>query len=149
MEFFGGIFVVIALVAGAVFLQILLSRKRNKLPGLILPIASFGVSIAAVIIVVSIALSPASPAEAAAATMEDGEIAGEEVPLMDQPEETSSLAAAIAATFLLYNIPTAALLAIYAFFRLMRKRPRIAHAAPTPRPSRSAGPEYTSKKIKL
>lgn len=85
--------VLLLFIAGIVWLQIFLSKKKSKVPGIILPSISF---IYSLMMVLSIA---------AFQTMKDGEVFG-----------------LIASTLLLSNIPTIILIAIYIAAREKIKR---------------------------
>ena len=102
--------------AGVILLQIFLSKKESKWAGLILPIISFGISLLGVMgIFVFFAFSATSM------HMADGEIIEETV---TQIGDVSSIIATAIYVFLLGNIPTAILAAIYAACRGKRNKQR-------------------------
>jgi len=86
--------ILLALFAGIVVLQIYLSKKDNKWVGLILPFISFGISLLALLAVLLFSA------------------------------HTGSIIGSAIYIFLLYNIPTGVLLAIYAGCRGKKKRQR-------------------------
>ena len=101
---------------GVIVLQVFLSRKDNKWAGLILPIISFGISLLAVLGI------------AALSFMSRTETLMENVVIIEQTvmpmEVTASNIVGMVYVFLLNNIPTAVLLAIYAACRGKRNRQR-------------------------
>lgn len=98
---------------GAVFLQIFLSKARSKLPGLILPIVTFGYSL---FMILSFAMFNHSKTT----VIENGAIIEQRVTsLLGDP---MSVASSMAFAFLLCNISTGILLAIYFTVRNRRKR---------------------------
>jgi len=89
--------IVFLIVAGIVWLQVFSSKKESKWPGLIMPLICLLISLLAVFGLVSFA--PLDPTEGA-----------------------RSVIFSALYIFVLYNIPTAVLLAIYAGFRNRRKK---------------------------
>lgn len=89
------IIVFVLILAGIVVLQIFLSRRVSRLPGLVLPLLSLLFSF---LVISNIAAEPDSTAV--------------------------QLAGMLAASFLIYNIPTLILLAIYFACRESRKKQR-------------------------
>ena len=106
--------VLLALGVGIILLQIYLSKKENKWSGLVLPIISFCISLIAVF---NIAAYTTTGSLSLQTLDEDGVVIQEEVletqnttqPVQDMP----SLIFRVGSVFLLYNIPTIVLLAIY------------------------------------
>jgi hypothetical protein len=110
------IIIFVALCAGAVMLQIFLSRKENKWLGLILPLIFFLFSL------LMVAETPAYESTEIKRVAENGEI---DMVVESHPVpigSTSSVIFSIVTIFLMFNIPTAILLAIYAACREKRKR---------------------------
>ena len=107
----------LAVGAGIVILQIFLSKKESKWSGLILPIIAFCFSL---FIIMSIALFAIVPGTGEVS--QDGVIIEQFIlpPLMNASEAIT----VIAINFLLCNIPTAILLAIYAACRDKYNRQR-------------------------
>ena len=108
--------VLLLIGAGVIVLQVFLSRSESKWPGLILPAIAFCFSLIAVMSMVLFSVSTHE------VLSENGVIIEERVatPLMDIP----SMIATTGSTLLLFNIPTAVLLAIYAACRGKRNRQR-------------------------
>ena len=102
--------------AGLIVLQIFLSKKENRWAGLILPIISFCISLIALLSIA--AFSVLTQTETVA---ENGVIIEQTV---QSATATSSFIVTIVYVFLLYNIPTAVFLAIYAACRGKRNRQR-------------------------
>ena len=109
----------LALGAGIIVLQIFLSKKESKWAGLILPIITFLISIVAVLGIAVFSVMPG----ATEVIVENGVEIQQALPgaTTSQPMGTGALIATIAYVLLLYNIPTAVLLAIYAACRGKRK----------------------------
>lgn len=103
--------VLLALGAGTILLQIFLSKKENKWLGLILPILSLCISLIAVFGIAAFTTITTTPQ----VVNENGIVIQEAAPeTTTQPiQSTSSLIFTVGSVFLLYNIPTAVLLAIY------------------------------------
>jgi hypothetical protein len=115
-----GVFVILIFLlifgVAVIALQIFLSRKESKWAGLILPIISFGVSLIALVgAVIFSVFTEASELVA------DGEIVERTVTKITGIPTITGTAVYV---FLLYNIPTAVLLAIYAGCRGKRNRQR-------------------------
>ena len=109
----------IAIMGGFVVLQIFLSKKESKWPGLILPIITVSVALLAA---VGIILFSASTGVVSGGVIGgDGPIEQFETTTV-QIADTSSIIILAVYTFLFMNIPTAILLIIYAAFRGKRKR---------------------------
>lgn len=104
----------LALCIGVILLQVFFSKKENKWFGLILPIISLCISLIAVF---GIAAYTTTGILSVQEFDENGVIVSEEVietPDTAQPtQDTASLIFTIISIFLLYNIPTIVLLAIY------------------------------------
>jgi hypothetical protein len=113
----------LAVGAGVIILQIFLSRKENKWAGLILPLISFLISLT---VVTGLLLFTSVTVTESRTVMENGEVMEQAVP--QPPTQQTADAGALILTgtyiFLLYNIPTAALLAAYAAGRGKLKRRR-------------------------
>lgn len=115
--------VLLALGVGIILLQIYLSKKENKWSGLVLPIISFCISLIAVF---NIAAYTTTGSLSLQTLDEDGVVIQEEVletqnttqPVQDMP----SLIFTVGSVFLLYNIPTIVLLAIYFGCREKRRQ---------------------------
>ena len=105
----------LALCAGIIILQIFLSKMENKWFGLILPMISFGISLLVLLAVLLFTVSTGTTTN-----MVNGEI----VYQTQQIAATSSIILTALYVFLLYNIPTGVLLAIYAACRGKHKKKR-------------------------
>ena len=101
--------VLLALGVGIIILQIFLSKKENKWLGLILPFVSFIISL---MVLLGVLLFSASTGTMT--TTVDGEIVEQAT---RQITTTSSIIASAVYVFLLFNVPTGVLLAIYAACR--------------------------------
>ena len=97
--------VFLALCAGAIVLQIFLSKKENKWLGLILPIISFGISMFVVLGLVFF-----TPTTSTQTLMMNGEIVEQTV---TQVGDAGAAVATAVFAFLLWNIPTGVFLTIY------------------------------------
>ena len=106
----------IAIPIGIIFFQIYLSRKENRWLGLILPFISFGISLFALFGILLLSVS-----QETTTAMVDGEIVEQVVVQMN---ESSSIIFTAIYIFVLYNIPTGILLAIYGACRGKRKKLR-------------------------
>ena len=95
---------------GVIVLQIFLSKKESKWAGLILPIISLMISIIAVL-----GIATFSVVTRTGTVVENGVVIEQALSDMStqQTMGTRSLIVSIISVFLLYNIPTAVLLAIY------------------------------------
>ena len=108
------LFIFLALGAGIIFLQIFLSKKENKWLGLILPIISFCISLIAVFNIAAYTTTGSLSLQ----TLDENDVVIQEevleTPNTTQPDQDiPSLIFMVGSVFLLYNIPTAVLLAIY------------------------------------
>ena len=113
-----GILIFLLLIgAGIIVLQIFLSKGEKKWPGLILPGISFGISL---LTGLGVVLFTVQTTESGYIT-EEGEYIMETVTQIMDPSATILSAVYI---FLIYNIPTVILLAIYAVCREKRKKQR-------------------------
>jgi glucan phosphoethanolaminetransferase (alkaline phosphatase superfamily) len=112
----GTLIIFLVLCAGVIILQIFLSKKENKWAGLILPGISLFISLLGVMGIVLFSAHTGTQV-----TTVDGEI-------IEQAVNVFSPAAAIigsaAYAFLLFNIPTVILIAIYTACRGKQKRQR-------------------------
>ncbi|MCL2856681.1 MAG: hypothetical protein FWE19_03010 [Oscillospiraceae bacterium] len=110
--------ILLAVLVGIVFLQVYLSKKESKWPGLLLPLITFIISIMAV-------LGMAVYVETGVFTQAEY-IDGEWVVVLEEVrrEVTLGAVAGIISTFLLMNIPTVILLVIYASCRGKQCRQR-------------------------
>jgi hypothetical protein len=106
-----------ALCAGVVMLQIFLSKKVNKWPGLILPLIAFFFSL-----FMALCETPVYQTTGFKRMTESGEVIEQVVEGPVPIGSTSSIIFSIVTIFLMFNIPTAILLAIYAACREKRKR---------------------------
>ncbi|MCL2391814.1 MAG: hypothetical protein FWC66_04295 [Oscillospiraceae bacterium] len=118
-------FVVIAFVfaliffAGSILLQIFLSKKESKWPGLLLPAITVLFSVLAIL---GIAIYSVGSGYATTQFMVDGVVVEETI--IWAHDYTMSELANIINIFILMNIPTAVLLIIYAACRGKRRRQR-------------------------
>jgi hypothetical protein len=112
------LFFPIILVAGAaiIALQVLLAQKGGKWAGLVLPIISFGISLLAVLAVLLLSVNTATMT-----TTINGEIVEQTT---QQIAGVSSIIGSAIIIFVLCNIPTAILLAIYVACSGKRNRQR-------------------------
>lgn len=114
--------IILAVGVGAIVLQIYLSKKENKWFGLILPIISFCISLIAVF---GIAAYTTTTLDAQVID-ENGVVIQNVEPeasvSTQQVQDTPSLIFSVGSVFLLYNIPTIVLLAIYFACREKIKR---------------------------
>jgi glucan phosphoethanolaminetransferase (alkaline phosphatase superfamily) len=108
--------ILLGICAGIIYLQIFLSKKENKWAGLIMPFISFGVSLMALFGILLFFVSTVTSTY----RMFDGEI----ITQTTQITATSSIILSAIYIFLLYNIPTGILLAIYVACRGKRKKQR-------------------------
>jgi hypothetical protein len=99
-----------------IVLQIFLSRKENKWAGLILPFISFIISLMALLGAVLFSANTR-----VSTLIEGGKVIEQTV---TQIGDMSTIVGTAIYIFLLYNIPTAVLLTIYAAFRGKRNRQR-------------------------
>lgn len=100
----------LVLGAGAILLQIYLSKKESRWPGLVLPIIMLCISLLAVIGVATFTAIPATQQ----VVDENGVVIQETaLEIVEPMQSTSSLLYTVGSVFLLYNIPTVVLLAIY------------------------------------
>jgi len=110
-------FFLLLLGVGAIILQIFLSKAENKWPGLIMPIISFGFSLVAALGVLLFTVQGGGSGYYS----EDGELIMETYTQIADP---SSMVVSAIYIFLLCNIPTAILGAIYAAYRGKRNKQR-------------------------
>jgi len=110
------IVLLLGVVVGIVILQIFLSKKESKWAGLILPIISLGFAL-----LMSVAILLFSAGYATSTVMVDGEIVEQIVDTVSEPSDIITMAVF---TFLLGNIPTGILLAIYTACRGKYKKQR-------------------------
>ena len=111
--------VFLACCAGVIVLQVFLSKKENKWLGLILPIISFGISLLVVLgILFFTATTTSTPM-----LMVNGEIV-EQAVTVTQRVSTGAIIAYSLFIFLLWNIPTGVLLAIYSACRSKQNKQR-------------------------
>ncbi|MDR1689756.1 MAG: hypothetical protein LBS21_14285 [Clostridiales bacterium] len=135
MRIVSNLFVLLLFAAGIVILQIFLSRKENKWLGLILPIISLCISVISVL-GVAFYSTVTSQSSTLQTTYGNEEIIWEEIvtdetnPVDDAMERIAvrpaksihSLVITIISVFLLYNIPTVILFAIYFAGREKQRR---------------------------
>ncbi|MCL1982005.1 MAG: hypothetical protein FWG53_02780 [Clostridiales bacterium] len=117
----------LALGAGAIVLQIFLSKKEGRWPGLILPIITLCISLVAVFGIAAYQTLGAATMQAVTqqTVTQDGAVMQETSPEPSgtaQTMPTPSLIFVVVSTFLIYNIPTAILLAIYFACREKQRR---------------------------
>ena len=113
----GVLIVLLALGAGIVILQVYLSKKDSKWPGLIMPMISLAASL---MLVLGIVLFSAYTATTTT-RIDNGEVIEQTVNTLSEP---LSLIASAAFTFLFYSIPTVILTLIYVACRGKRSRQR-------------------------
>ena len=106
--------VLLAVFAGIIVLQVFLSRQENKWAGLILPGISLFVSLIGVLGIVMFSAHTETQA-----TIVDGEIIEQTVNVFSP---TAAIIGSAAYAFLLLNIPTVVLIAIYMACRGKQKR---------------------------
>ncbi|AEE91085.1 conserved membrane protein of unknown function [Tepidanaerobacter acetatoxydans Re1] len=116
VNIFIGFLILIAFITGIVLLQIFLSKKESKWPGLILPIVCLLISIIAVFNIASFTSATKIDEEV---IDRNGTVIQEIIPevITQGDQSTPSLVFTIMSVFLLYNIPTAILLGIYYIYR--------------------------------
>jgi len=114
----------LGIFAGIVVLQIFLSKKESKWPGLILPCISFGISVLAVLGILLFSAVTGTGATMGTTLIVDGEIVEQIEHTVTQISSPGTVIATAVYVFLLYNIPTAVLIAIYAACRGKRNRKR-------------------------
>ena len=107
----------LAICAVPVILQIFLSKKESKWPGLVLPFTSLGISVMAFLGILLF-----SAYTYTTTLMVNGEVVQQTTPT--QIGYASSIVVGAVYVFVLYNIPTAVLLAIYAGCRSKRNKLR-------------------------
>ena len=110
----------LAIPVGAIFLQIYLSKKENKWYGLILPLATLAISLMAV-------MGMAAFVEVGQTTMSqyiDGALVATIIDEGGNREAIPGAMGGIIYTFILLNIPTVILLAIYKAVRSKQNRRR-------------------------
>ncbi|MDF3002349.1 MAG: conserved rane protein of unknown function [Bacillota bacterium] len=114
---FVGLLILIALITGIVLLQIFLSKKESKWPGLVLPMIGLLIAIIAVFNIAS--FTSITTTGSGEVINGDGTVIQEITPeiITQGDQSTPSLVFTIVSVFLLYNIPTAILLAIYFSYR--------------------------------
>ena len=105
--------ILFALAVGVVLLQIYLAKRENRWLGLILPLIALCISVVAVMGIAAFTVIPAGPD--LQVIEENGIVIQAALPEnLEQPTQSaSSLMFTVVSVFLLYNIPTAVLLAIY------------------------------------
>ena len=110
----------IGIAAGAIFLQIFLSKKESRWPGLILPLLTFVTSLLVVFGLMAFSVSTSAQTQFIG---ENGETIIQETQEAVQPiGDIGPQIFTAAAAFLLYNIPTAVLLSIYGACRGKRNK---------------------------
>jgi flagellar biosynthesis component FlhA len=108
------ILLVLILGVGGILLQILLSKQESKWAGLILPIITFGGSLMALLGVLLFSVNTGTMIQTV-----NGEVIEQTT---TQIASISSIIGSAIYVFILCNIPTGILLAIYAAFRGKRNR---------------------------
>jgi hypothetical protein len=111
-----GIILILVFGAGLIVLQIFLSKKESKWPGLILPIISFGISLLAAIAILLFSVHTGTMAQTI-----NGEIVEQTV---TQINDASSIIVGAIVVFAYCNIPTGIFLVIYAVCWGKRNRQR-------------------------
>jgi len=112
------ILILLAVIAGIVILQVYLSKKDSKWPGLILPVIMLIFSLVVVVGMVAF--------EGVNTFSQSEYIDGEWVVVFEEThrEPISGAVGAAVYIFLIMNIPTAVLLAIYASYRGKQSKQR-------------------------
>lgn len=110
------ILILLVVTTGIIFLQIFLSKRNGKWYGLVLPAISFIVSL---LIIVSI-VAYTNIGITSRSISEEGTIVTHEIE--DTRPAFRGVAGQVVITFLLSNIPTVVLIAIYAACRERKKR---------------------------
>jgi len=109
--------VILILVGGIIFLQIYLSKRDNKVWGLILPIISLFLSFVVILGTVSFAWFTADGIVTVSEISEDGNIIETHVEDNEKPEEYEEFSGAnvwiVFYSLFITNIPTVVLLCIY------------------------------------
>ena len=116
VAFLGILIVFLVFCAVAIILQVFLSRRESKWPGMILPIICICISVVAILGLVAFSVNTA-----AYTATENGVVTEQTV---TQIADTSAVAWTAVITFLLFNIPTAILLVIYKVSRGKKSRQR-------------------------
>lgn len=99
----------LAVIAGAIALQIFLSKKQSKWLGLVIPLVCIIFSIIAVLGVATYSTSSLTEQYIS----ESGEIVNNVINSTSNRSDTPSIIITVISIFLLYNIPTVFFLAIY------------------------------------
>ena len=115
----GSLLILLAVAAGIIILQIHLSKKESKWAGLILPIISFGLSIIAVFGILAFSVATTGMQTVTV----DGVVVEQTVDRI-MIGGTYSIVLSAVYIFLLCNIPTAVLGAIYAAYSGKRSQKR-------------------------
>jgi hypothetical protein len=124
IEFIAIVLIVILIAAGIIWLQIFLSKKENKWPGLILPLISVCVSLYFIMFITPVIVMDSALSTTFETVSPNGDVLENvimHVPQQSVPDVTSMIFMGIY-VFVLFNIPTAVLFAIYAACRVKRKR---------------------------
>ena len=125
--------IIVVGLAGLIALQIFLSKKESKWPGLILPIISFCLSVVVVLGMAGPSYNDTDPIQVIEQTIDENgvvsEAAAPETADAEQGvQETQKtqgilpMAAQVGSVFLLYNIPTIIFMAIYLGSREKRRQ---------------------------
>ncbi len=118
-----GLAVLLVLGAGIIALQIFLSKKENKWAGLVLPIISFLLSLVVILGLASFGIQ--SGRVTTQEISEDGKVISEVVEAAPAAQGMDSATVGVTVyLFVLSNIPTAVLLAIYFVCRPSNRRGR-------------------------
>jgi len=116
----GVLFFLLALGVGVIFLQIFLSKKDSKWAGLILPLISFMISLIVIMSLVLFSVDIKS-----GVVTENGVVIEQTDPATSASRTISGpLALSAVSILLIYNIPTAILIAIYFACSGNRRRQR-------------------------
>lgn len=108
------ILIIVIILAGIILLQIFLSKRQSKWPGLILPGINFCISIFAVL---GMAVYTTTTSQTQTISM-DGKVVNEVINhVQNNNANVGSAILTVIVVLLIYNIPTAVLLAIYAACR--------------------------------
>lgn len=106
------VIIFIAMIVGLIVLQIHLSKKENKVLGLILPIICLAFSIIISMAMTSFSAVRVEKSEHVISMTDDGEVI-EEIVQPSESKATGEVLWQVIPTFLLLNIPTAVYLLIY------------------------------------
>ena len=122
--FYGFLLFLLAVLGGGIWLQIFLSRRESWIPGLVLPVLCFVLSLVVVLGLIAFTVESSVMTTYRQEVLEDGTVIMVETERILIPVERQFTGFGVVYLFVLYNIPTAILLAIYAACRGKRRRRR-------------------------